>query len=69
MDDFPHTTAQAVSLFMSDKEDKQTEPFLPEFIFVLEAEDAFLKDRVLNMEQSEITPETEEQGYFRNFPT
>lgn len=65
LDGYPLTLAQSRSLFTESVDFKAPavpEVYFPEFVISLEADDSFLQDRVLNMDQSEITPDTEEQG-------
>ena len=64
LDGYPVNTIQAEALFPPATEDQESVPLsLPEFVVVLEATDEFLKERVLNMDESQMVA----QGYDGNF--
>ncbi|KAG5265339.1 hypothetical protein AALO_G00241190 [Alosa alosa] len=58
LDGFPKTYDQAKELFYAEEEEgedmKTSKKITPEIIFALDATDAFLKDRVLNLPESEV---------------
>jgi adenylate kinase len=56
LDGFPINTAQAEALFPAAPSDELDSSALgiPEFVVVLEATDEFLKERVLNLEESQM---------------
>ncbi|XP_063040019.1 adenylate kinase 7 [Engraulis encrasicolus] len=58
LDGFPKTYDQAKELFFAEEEDdgesKSIKKILPDVVFSLEAPDVFLKERVLNLPESEV---------------
>ncbi|NXA91270.1 KAD7 kinase, partial [Melanocharis versteri] len=73
LDGFPETYEQAVDLFKDDEQEEEEEAkgkmpkfntiIIPEFIFSLTASDEFLKNRIINLPESEVagTRYTEDQ--------
>ncbi|XP_060735141.1 adenylate kinase 7 [Tachysurus vachellii] len=56
LDGFPKTYEQAKELFAEDKatDERSNVSIIPEFVFTLDATDEFLKERVLNLPESEV---------------
>ncbi|XP_062378843.1 adenylate kinase 7 isoform X2 [Sardina pilchardus] len=68
LDGFPKTYDQAKELFYAEEEEgedtKSSKKFTPEMVFALDATDSFLKDRVLNLPESEVEGTTYSQDCF-----
>ncbi len=80
MDGFPQTIAQAEALFSNNGNDIEESSLhieddnsnalnvnaLPEYVVILEATDEFLRERVLNMSESEIVARSyDQQGFVK----
>ncbi|PRP75482.1 hypothetical protein PROFUN_10660 [Planoprotostelium fungivorum] len=66
LDGVPDTISMAKLVFTEEEQEGRQTSFKPEFVFVLEATDQFLKERVLNLPQDAVkTNHNDEAGFTR----
>ncbi|XP_055011408.1 adenylate kinase 7 [Boleophthalmus pectinirostris] len=67
LDGFPKTYDQVKELYENDEEEEEetvSNKILPEFVFVLDASDLFLKERVINLPETEVEKNSYEPELF-----